>query len=149
MDNSKIIETLLELTSLVVRKDNEIKQLSERLATTNLIVPPSKPIIFRELFKDEDTVGDGKAFEDPESIQQMVVGLEDVIIKLRTENSCLEAKLKKWEGFSALHDAEGNCFPDAKAAQACINTLLTDLELVKAERDNLKSKPSPHSHLGI
>ena len=91
MDNSKIIETLLELTTLVVRKDNEIRQLSEMLATKP-IVPPSKPIIFRELFKGEDTVGDGKAFEDPESIQQMVVGLEDFIIKLRTEKMLIEAE---------------------------------------------------------
>ena len=91
MDNSKIIETLLELTTLVVRKDNEIRQLSEMLATKP-IVPPSKPIIFRELFKDEDTVGDGKAFTDPESIQQMVVGLEDFIIKLRTEKMLIEAE---------------------------------------------------------
>ena len=91
MDNSKIIETLLELTTLVVRKDNEIRQLSEMIATKP-IVPPSKPIIFRELCEDEATACEGRAFTDPESIQQMVVGLEDTIIKLRTENALIKAE---------------------------------------------------------
>ena len=92
MDNSKIIETLLELTSLVVRKDNEIRQLSEMLATKP-IVPPSEPIIFRELCEDEATViGDGKAFTDPESIQQRVVRLENTIIKLHAENTLIKAE---------------------------------------------------------
>lgn len=140
MDNSKIIETLLELTSLVVRKDEEIRQLSERLATTNLITHSSKPIIFRELYKDEDTVGDGKAFEDPESIQLMVEGLEEIIIKLRKENSQLKVELQKWKGFNDLHNAEGKRFSNATEAQSYINTLLIELEAVKANNKNLRDR---------